>query len=87
MTIKELNKLKIKIKILSVLNPILLLINVLLVAIPFYHYWSIEFTFDTYFAVITLLNTLAFYFQYVTASKLQFFKKKFLHFQNKQLTK
>jgi len=53
MTIKELNQLKIKIKILSVLNPILLLINVLLVAIPFYHYWSIEFTFDTYFAVIT----------------------------------
>lgn len=83
MNIDELDLLKNKIKILNVLNYLFLAINILLIVLPFIHYWSVGFKFDTYFLIITILNIVAFYVSYVIANKLVFFKNKHRHFTEK----
>jgi hypothetical protein len=87
MNIEELNNLKNKIKTLNALNIIFLIINFLLIVMPFIHYWSDGFKFDTYFLIITILNIIAFYISYVIANKLVFLKNKHRHFTDKLTTK
>lgn len=87
MNIEELKTLKNKIKILNFLNIIFLIINLLLIIIPFYHYWLEGFKFDLYFVIITILNIIAFYLSYIITNKLVYFKNKYNHFNEKLLTK
>ena len=83
MDTKELLILKNKIKILNILNFLFWIINILLIVIPFYHYWNIGFKFDMYFWIITILNVLGFYLSYLITDKLVFFKLKHRHFTEK----
>jgi hypothetical protein len=87
MNIEELEILKNKIKILNALNYLFLLVNILLIIMPFIHYWSVGFEFDTYFLIITILNIIGFYISYVIANKLVFLKNKHRHFTDKLTTK
>jgi hypothetical protein len=87
MNIEQLHLLKNKIKILNFLNYIFIVINILLVVIPFFHYWSAGFKFDTYFTIITILNISAFYISYIIVNKLLFFKNKHRHFTDKLTNK
>ncbi len=81
MNAKELNNLKNKIKILSVFNIVFLIINIFLIVIPFFHYWSHGF--KSYLLIITILNIIAFYISYLIANKLVFYKNKHRHFSHK----
>ncbi len=87
MNAEELGLLKNKINLLNALNYLFLAINIILVVMPFIHYWTVGFKFDTYFLIITLLNIIAFYFSYVIVSKLVFLKNKHRHFTNKLTNK
>lgn len=87
MNAEELDLLKNKIKLLNVLNYLFIAINTILVVIPFIHYWSIGFKFDTYFLIITALNIIAFYISYLIANKLVFLKNKHNHFTFKLTNK
>lgn len=83
---QELEKLQKKINLLHILNIIFWIINALLIIIPIWHYYKIafKFDFDNYFLVITILNILGFYISMKVTEKLVFFKKKHLHFSDKQ---
>lgn len=83
MNIKELNNLKNKITKLNALNVIFLIINIFLIVLPFVHYYSSGFKFDTYFIIITLLNIVAFYISYFITNRLVFLKNKHRHFTDK----
>ncbi len=83
MNTNELIALQKKIKVLHFLNVLFLAINIILIVIPFIHYWSVGFKFDTYFIIVTILNIVAFYISYVIANKLTFFKIKHRHFTEK----
>ena len=87
MNIDELDAVKNKIKILNTLNYLFVAINILLIVIPFVHYWSVGFEFDTYFLIITILNIIAFYISYVIINKLVFLKNQHRHFSDKLTTK
>lgn len=87
MNAEELDLLKNKIKLLNVLNYLFLVINIILIVIPFVHYWSVGFKFDTYFLIITILNIIAFYISYLIVNKLVFFKNKHKHFTYKLTNK
>ena len=87
MNIEELNKLKNKITVINVLNIIFLIINLLLIIIPFFHYWTIGFKFDLYFSIITILNIIGIYLSYIITNKLVFLKNKHRHFTEKLTTK
>lgn len=86
MNIGELKSLEKKIKALSFLNIIFLLINALLVIIPLHHYYEVGFEFDLYFIVITILNVVGFYLSYVITDKLIYLKNKHRHFAEKLKT-
>lgn len=79
----ELELLRKKIIILNVSNYIFFALNIILIVIPFTHYWSIGFQFDIYFIVVTALNILAFYISYLIANKLNFFRKRHRHYTEK----
>lgn len=87
MNAEELGLLKNKINLLNALNYLFIAINIILVVIPFIHYWTVGFKLDTYFLIITLLNIIAFYISYVILSELVFLKNKHRHFTNKLTNK
>jgi len=80
---EELAKLKRKIKALKVLDYIFWVVNILLIVIPFYHYYKKGFSFDLYFALVTVLNILGFYCSYIITDKTLYFKRKHQHFSEK----
>jgi hypothetical protein len=81
----ELNTLQKQIKALTACSYLVGLLNVLLIAIPFWHYYKIDFRvgLDMYFLWVTVLNILGFYLAYLVASKLLYYKKKHTHFSGK----
>lgn len=77
--------LKNKINYLKVFNYVFLIINIVLIVIPFVHYWSIGFQFDVYFFIVSLMNIVAFYVSYLIVNKLNYYTRKYYHFENKLL--
>jgi len=60
-------------------------LNVLLIIIPCWHYYTMGFRvpLDMYFVWVIVLNFFGFYLTYLVTSKLQYFKKKHYHFSEK----
>jgi hypothetical protein len=85
----ELATLKNKIKVLKIFNFIFWGINLLLIILPLWHYYLLDFVFefDYYFAFITLLNIFGFYISYEISNKLIYFKRKYFHFSDRLSSK
>lgn len=83
---QELQRLAKKINALHIINVVFWIVNALLILIPIWHYYKIDFRFefDSYFIIITILNILGFYISIKITDKLVFFKKKHTHFDEKQ---
>ena len=83
---QELLRLQSKINFLFKLNVVFGIINALLIIIPIWHYYNIafKFEFDSYFLIITISNIVGFYLSMKITDKLVFFKKKHVHFSEKQ---
>lgn len=81
----ELIALKKRIHALTICWYGLAVLNVLLIAIPLWHYYSIGFSvpMDMYFVWVIVLNVVGFYLTYVVSGKLVYFRKKHIHFSGK----
>ncbi len=85
MNTTELTALQKRINALAICSYVVGVLNVLLIAMPLWHYYKIGFrvAIDMYFVWVTALNILGFYLAYLVSNKLVYFRKKHSHFSEK----
>ena len=79
----ELNALHGKIKIYNALNVLFWILNIVLIVVPFVHYYRVGFEFDMYFLVVTAVNIIVFWISYKIMDTLVFYRNRHRHFSEK----
>lgn len=86
MNAEQLEVLVKKIKLFNVLNIIFWIVNIVLIVVPFVHYYRVGFAFDLYFVIVTAANIIAFWGSYKIMDTLVFYKNRHRHFSEKLKT-